>query len=218
MNGSICKPGNATFANHPNDASGNDLSFLDENEQNYHCACEEGFTGLTCSMMYESCADSSTFHTCYHRGTCVDAGQDDFGNKQYGCDCSSAVKGDKYYTGKYCQEEHIQTCDYNQGIFCRNGGVCKDGPDGDSYCQCEDGFLGNLCEVASGVECGSIMCFNGAPCIKEESDIYCDCGQTNIPGKRFTGESCDEERNVFCDESRLHFCLNDGECVDEGNG
>jgi hypothetical protein len=72
--------------------------------------------------------------------------------------------------------------------------------------------------MASGVECGSIMCFNGAPCIKKESNLYCDCGQTNIPGKRFTGESCEEEKNMFCDEPKLHFCLNDGECVDEGNG
>lgn len=216
MNGSTCKAGNATFANHPNDT---DLPFHQaSNGHYYHCACEEGFTGLTCSIVYESCADSSSFHTCYHGGSCVVGDVDDFGNQQYTCDCSTGTRGDRYFTGKYCQEEHIQTCDYSQGIFCNNGGVCKDEPNGESYCQCEDGFLGSLCDKTSVVDCGDIMCYNGAPCMEEGGKLYCDCSQTVIAGKRFRGQSCDEETNVFCDESKQHFCLNHGDCVDEGNG
>eukprot|EP00980_Cylindrotheca_fusiformis_P014370 scaffold3827_cov179-Cylindrotheca_fusiformis.AAC.34 len=195
MNGSVCEQ------------KGN-------NSAEYRCACEEGFTGFTCSTVYESCADSSPYHTCYHGGSCVVGQIDDFGNRQYSCDCTTATRHGRYYTGPYCQEEHIQSCDDSAGIFCRNGGVCKE-RDGENYCHCEQGFVGNLCDEVAVVKCGDTKCYNGAPCI---DDSYCDCTQTIIPGKQFKGTSCDDEASVYCDESKTHFCLNYGDCVDEGNG
>lgn len=146
--------------------------------------------------------------------------KDDFGNTQYQCDCSGAVDGNTRYTGKYCQDAIVKVCDYSQGVFCRNGGVCKDGPDGGSYCQCDEDYHGDLCEKDPGTPCGNgNTCHNGSPCVKDgENGPYCDCSKTTILGIYFTGDSCDEEQNVYCSEDKSHFCLNGSTCVDEGNG
>ena len=222
-NGSRCVAGSATFDNHPKEDDRSDLPFHNDqlSQNNFHCECNPGFTGLTCAIIYESCADASDFHNCYHGAPCVPTGEDEFGNTQYFCDCSAAnSEGGVYFTGKYCQNEHstaITSCDPIAGFSCQNGGLCLFDENGDWFCECEDRFHGNLCELDGGVSCGDTACYNGSPCVEtDEGEAYCDCSQTTVPDKRFMGASCDQELSVKCDESKI--CLNAGKCVEDDNG
>lgn len=222
MNGSKCVAGGAFFDDHPKEDDGSDLPFHNDNlsQDNFHCGCAGGFTGLTCGVIFENCADASELHNCYHGAPCIFTAHDDFGNQQYECDCSAVSDGDNYYTGKYCQNEHSAEviCDPSQGILCKNGGGCKvDDTNGGNFCECGDRFHGSLCELDSGVSCGDKACFNGSPCIQtDQGDAYCDCSQTSDPDRRFMGASCDKELSVACDASKT--CLNAGICVSDGNG
>ena len=159
FNGATCKQGNATFTSHPKNSQGDELEIHHEKSiKGYHCECQAGFTGVSCNVPYETCADGNSTHVCYHGGTCVPGVLDELGNEQYHCDCSSAstslasseggsgsgTDGGSFgsrYAGKYC-EHALNVCKAggdggggdssgNDGVgmnFCANGGACKENP------------------------------------------------------------------------------------------
>jgi Notch-like protein len=192
-NGSTCQEGDASFEGHPTDADGKPFHKDVVDIRNYHCACPEGFTGVTCAIPFESCADERDNHVCYHGGTCILGFLDDDGNNQYHCDCSSATEANvdspsdnKTYVGNYCEYEQETTCgkDDDQpqqnpsaqegaSSFCVNEGVCKNNDDsihnggGEAPCTCGEEYAGAHCEYRSAeiptTSC-DLNCQNGGSC------------------------------------------------------
>jgi hypothetical protein len=165
----ICQQGNATFDSHPVSATGTDLEIHHiKNIKGYHCICPPGFTGVDCSIPFETCGDDNLTHVCYHGGTCVPGQLDELGNEQYHCDCSHAsvvmddvsggaatttstpIMGSRY-AGTYCENVAMEICDSGSATqtFCVNDGVCENLiGQGDAPCKCGSDFTGAHCEFS----------------------------------------------------------------------
>jgi len=217
-----CTIGKANFADHTVVELGTD------NENNMHCQCPIGLTGLYCDVVYESC-DNQPGHTCYHGGSCVPGLEDKYGNEQLFCDCSSAEKDGVEYVGKFCETKKTHICntgaDEDDQVFCVNGGECNPSyPNTSSQpCLCSDGWEGEHCEFKQGhvPEC-TLDCENGGTCVIGVSDpteaehlnhiwsleevdehMRCKCP----PG--FGGHRCQSSAEQ-CGDS---ICLHGGTCV-----
>ena len=179
FNDAVCQKGNATFTTHPRNSLGDELELHHEkNIKGYHCVCPPGFTGVSCKVKYETCADGNSTHVCYHGGKCVEGQTDELGNEQYHCDCSSASTslassggdGDgeggafgSRYAGKYC-DLALNVCNSGNGgvgsgtdneqegvgtNFCANGGTCKVNPTpAEPPCKCDPAWTGAHCEYS----------------------------------------------------------------------
>lgn len=159
MNGGVCVPGPKDldrFANSVKNVAHLNQMYADD--QFAHCACPDGWIGLTCENKLEVCGDDQ--HFCLHGSTCIsDTGSVDQG---YGCDCSQAddsIDGDSkthIFTGDSCQYVDTDICTIGDEYpgrplyFCVNGGRCNgkvtaDKPD--PGCTCPNGYTGPSCEV-----------------------------------------------------------------------
>lgn len=135
-------------------------------------------------------------------------------------------------------------------LDCRNNGVCKFGvaefgfasefqDDQDPlpfsqqdhvngmHCECPKGFTGVRCEIVFKI-CGDNehKCFNGADCIKSQSDqgetfFHCECdGARSDLSQSYAGNFCQHEATTFCAvpvegseaPPRHTFCTNGGRC------
>uniref|UniRef100_A0A7R9W665 EGF-like domain-containing protein n=1 Tax=Pseudictyota dubia TaxID=2749911 RepID=A0A7R9W665_9STRA len=137
-----------------------------------HCRCPDGYTGVTCDFVYETCAvnggddldavlsDGGRYQPrCFHGGTCPEGGV--WGT----CDCTDATvapDGDVgvNYVGRYCEYRVDSSCskedpeDVDAGAdadavatrFCANGGKCP-WDTTQIGCDCEPGFTGEHCEL-----------------------------------------------------------------------
>jgi hypothetical protein len=119
-----------------------------------HCACPDGFVGLTCEHKVEMCGDNEQY--CLHGSTCIE----DTGGSI--CDCSKADEtighGDQpsLFAGESCQHPANDICVQGAAFptrplsFCVNGGTCRDyvSPgEEDPGCDCESGWTGPHCET-----------------------------------------------------------------------
>ena len=94
---------------------------------------------------------------------------------------------------------------------------------GGMYCECPDGFMGNLCEQPFTV-CGENehVCLFRSECVKnglspEEEAFACRCAQDeNSPAR--AGEHCELNANMSCEQNEKYskhaFCTNGGTCKD----
>jgi len=132
-----CVSGHADFSDHPVDPADNsqalDFHSATQDENGMHCACPHGWTGLECTVPFETCDGQ---HPCYFGGECIPGLADQYGNEQLYCDCSNAWDDDgNSYTGKYCEirvsseEEEHTFCDGGSGdddlMYCVNDGECN---------------------------------------------------------------------------------------------
>lgn len=240
-NGSECKPGDASFEGHPTDVNGNELEHHTvTNVQNHHCECPIGYTGVDCSVVYESCADGS--HVCYNQGSCVSGKVDGFGNEQYHCDCTNAFyREDKdliiRFVGKYCEYPEETLCDDGK-MFCVNNGVCATAgaTSENTTCNCTSGFQGLHCEFREEeVPPCDLKCQNGGSCQvglppnansdgavdfqfcvcpPEHSGDLCEVWATNR--QQYPTAMCaasDIETTIYQGFASLSFCVNDGVCT-----
>jgi hypothetical protein len=219
LNDSVCKSGDANFEGMPTDSQGEALDMHKETTmEGYHCECPEGFTGMTCSVIYESCADEATDHVCYHGGRCVRGVLDAFDNLQYHCDCSNAIDDGIYYAGTYCEHPSMTVCDPDKHTFCVNNGECVVTPaGGEPPCDCEAEFTGAHCEYSlSETPRCTQTCINGGTCqigIPHHASpstptqdfynmTYCLCPE------RYNGQQCELDSEP-CGE---HVCFHGATC------
>ena len=67
--------------------------------------------------------------------------------------------------GKFCELERGDVCASNP---CRNGGSCKESPDGSSFfCLCRAGYRGNHCEAIAD-SCRPNPCLYGGLCVGQK--------------------------------------------------
>jgi hypothetical protein len=133
------------------------------NQNGWHCDCPPGLTGLRCGTVFQSCNDGA--HMCYNEGQCINGLEDEYGNNQLFCDCSSAIDEEKgvKYVGKYCEQQvPLSTTKNDDGTatcnpdMCLNGGSCIQPTelDNDSSmiepCDCPSGTYGKHCEYVEG--------------------------------------------------------------------
>lgn len=128
--GAVCAFGESASLATTTTTEGSAISATTTSINGMHCTCPSLYTGTLCEVPYQSCGDGQ--HNCLHGGTCVLGEEDDFGNVQLYCDCSTAVDSvsSTPYVGKYCQHATLtidtQCTEANVATFCRNGGLCND--------------------------------------------------------------------------------------------
>lgn len=189
----------------------------------FHCACQPGWTGPTCSDPFDSC---SVDMPCKNNGNCLLGLRDNYGNEQYFCDCNHALDSDgNKVVGKWCEHQAVTYCD-GQGGFCVNGEcnanyqTSTDSP----MCLCVDGHGGPHCEFSKGQapRC-DLGCEHGGHCVLGETtnapDIYhywdtsenqqdmmhCKCKDG------YDGPLC-EQRKSACGDGH---CFNGSKCVEK---
>jgi len=107
-----------------------DITNKTHDENFEHCACPDGFTGLTCETKVETCGAGE--HVCFHGSRCVKSAGEHF------CRCDAAFTAFSKTAGKYCQHKSTSICTANgqpglgkdEMAFCVNGGVCLGFADG----------------------------------------------------------------------------------------
>lgn len=228
QNGGLCRQGDASFPILGPTKEPLQI-FATRNLNGFHCQCRPGYTGVDCSIKYETCFDqqSGIVAQCFHGGRCRSLDQVDYEHYNL-CDCEPAGEdsGDRY-TGKYCEIKATfdSFCEGNDG-FCLNGGVCSGSGDGAAGCNCTDAFWGDHCEEVFDdrpTEC-TLECRNGGECRIEARDMideltdhlydvlnldqmYCECP----PG--FGGLLCQYEVDVCGDYKKI--CLHGSRCVSD---
>ncbi|KAJ4935646.1 hypothetical protein JOQ06_017177 [Pogonophryne albipinna] len=147
-------------------------SFLQDLEDDYSCACPQGFYAKNCEIIAMTCADGP----CFNGGTCVENVSDG-----YSCRCPTG------FMGSNC-EKRIDRCSSNP---CANGAQCLDHGNR-VMCRCRPGFSGLRCETNID-DCSSNTCRNAGTCVDGINDFTCTCTLG------FTGKDC-SVRTSPCDK------------------
>lgn len=237
-----CVQGEANFTWHPaRPDTGESFDFSKEiSRHGYHCGCPPGLTGLRCGRKYESCNDGT--HTCFNGGQCLATLEDIYQNEQQYCNCPATVKEDGTtvrYSGKYCEVEVVHKdsrCTEEHNI-CQNGGTCKKEVDEIDPCNCQEGYVGRMCEFFEpSVPRCTLRCQQGGSCrygtktenhtlvlnepsgpesqtvvVQHQDYQYCECPLG------FLGNLCENEE-VLCGNIK---CYHGSECIsvtDEATG
>jgi hypothetical protein len=90
---------------------------------------------------------------------------------------------------------------------CLNGGICV-ALDGQESCECQAGYTGTTCDLATALPCDPNPCLNQGVCSATPDDGYsCACAQG------YTGPNCEvaPPSPDACDPDP---CLNGGTCID----
>lgn len=123
----------------------------------FTCKCADGFTGAKCDKRQDPCQPNP----CQLGSLCRRQGYD------FQCICPA------HREGKLC---HLERGDACSSIPCKNGGSCRESPDGSSFfCLCRPGYQGNQCETVSD-SCRPNPCLHGGLCITQKSGYKCSCG------------------------------------------
>lgn len=166
--------------------------------------------------------DTDEIYYCTNKGQC----QREYLN---GCLCPEG------YGGFSCEFIDPQDCN----LDCKNGGTCKLGsPPGTDklnaywfnpddymnwqYCECPNGFSGQLCEGTIEESCGDFVCLNGGKCNDEDGnpmDGRCNCLEAQNGDTYYDGLYCQFPSTDVCykDDTvdEVYFCMNNGECQDD---
>ena len=208
-----CERGTCTFDNHR-------ITCECPREGHYN---QPFWVGESCSNAQMDCDyDAQSYHQgvlargqpCSGHGLCTLNRAADAGENGWNCLC------DDGYIGKRCETElnTIDSCVF-ANVLCIHGNCdsCQNATN--CTCECDPGWTGPACNVEID-ECQPDPCKNGAPCMDQLADFYCDCSK--IPGQ-YGGTYCeskvtcaqqpcgDDERNNCNDEA--HTTLSGIQCL-----
>ena len=131
------------------------------------CKCNDGFTGIDCSIPYETCPDEK--RTCYNGATCTRLNvefakneriaEERNGGSAYECNCQKAFgQSNNAYAGLECEHPASQVCEDEVAVseyaFCTNMGKCKKivrNGEAHAGCDCPPEFEGRHCQYAKGM-------------------------------------------------------------------
>ena len=178
------------------------------------CICSPDYNGDLCEVSVENPCDLE----CQNGGQCqmLPPDEQNINGFKY-CLCPSGLLGD------FCERGEPETpCD----LQCLNGGTCEWGMSGSEnpddafkYCLCPAETEGALCEKAISQPCGEHPCDHGGTCVDgNEGERYCDCTTSNHPSIHYAGLYCEYAATTYCTPSQQYFCVNDGTCVNQGDG
>jgi hypothetical protein len=136
----------------------------------YSCDCDEGFYGQNCEIAENPCASTP----CFNDGVCRA-----LNDTHTTCDCTPP------FQGQYCESVE-DPCNQKN---CQNNANCYE-IGGEAFCECMEGFEGDLCERQVQIDfCASSPCMN-ATCVNKQDDYECHCEEGTI-GKRCHLQPCD---------------------------
>lgn len=157
---------------------------------------------LECDYDFKNYHDGVLIHgqPCSGHGLCTLNRAAEEGQHEWTCVC------DNGYFGKRCEilldTENI--CIY-YGVLCLHGS-CTNCTDADNCaCECDPGWTGSACNQEIN-ECDPDPCQNGAPCMDQLADFYCDCSK--IPGQ-YGGKFCQAQvtcAQLPCGHDEQNFC------------
>ncbi|XP_030848234.1 neurogenic locus Notch protein-like isoform X4 [Strongylocentrotus purpuratus] len=157
-----------------------------------NCVCEEGYTGILCTM---GPCDSDP---CVNGGTCTYSA----GDTTFTCSCPPPLGGPT------CQT--VQ--DLCNGNLCENEAGCTSAPGANPpyTCQCQAGFSGFFCGTDNCITNNDWICNNGTCETIQGGGIRCNCFEG------FTGTVCDQKSTTTtpCNPDP---CKNEGVCAIRGD-
>ncbi|CAD6189419.1 unnamed protein product [Caenorhabditis auriculariae] len=182
----------------------NNATCFEENDS-YRCECTPGFGGKQCDADVDECEIS----VCNNGATCINF----FGT--FECRCPPN------FSGKFCELEDSKECPKN---VCENNGKCKSFEDealpeckcnnphhvcslknGNIFCDCPDGFMGDTCLEQKPSPCDMDPCLNGGQCKDHGNGTYtCLC----LP--HWSGLACGQPAECLVEGKP---CTNGGKCV-----
>jgi len=186
--------------------------------ENYRIECEcprdivyrqPFWKGDACSYEQLECDyDTEKYHEgvllygepCSGHGLCtLDRAAED-GMNPWTCVC------DNGYFGKKCEIllDPENFCVY-YGVLCLHGNCAKCTNAEDCTCACDAGWTGMACSEEID-ECETDPCQNGAPCVDQLADFYCECSK--IPGQ-YGGKFCESQVTCVqspCGNDEQNFC------------
>ncbi|POM82264.1 EGF-like domain protein [Cryptosporidium meleagridis] len=105
------------------------------NEKQFLCVCNDGFTGPTCQTAWDACLTSGPTSLCLNGGICTSTDTPPY----YECKCTVG------FTGMNCEVEN-NVCKTNNP--CQNGGKCSYiGENLPIICTCLTGYSGDYCQI-----------------------------------------------------------------------
>jgi hypothetical protein len=206
------------------------------NPLQFHCDCTDAvgaagqrFAGKYCEHAEVEVCDFVKHIFCVNDGVCKENPLE----TETPCSCGAS------FAGANCEYSYqdIPPCH----LDCQHGGSCQVGiPSWTpaeqanfwntqhnanfTYCLCPTQYQGTLCEIES-LPCGDQTCFHGSTCVEpsdQSGDYFCDCTAPNTlsTSLSYAGRNCEYEATMNCTDNQngLAFCVNQGSCVDGGNG
>ena len=142
---------------------------------------------------------------CSGHGLCTLNRAAEEGHNEWTCVC------DNGYFGKRCEIllDTANLCIY-YGVLCLHGSCEKCTDVENCACECDPGWTGLACSDEID-ECDPDPCQNGAPCMDQEADFYCDCSK--IPGQ-YGGKFCETQvtcTQLPCGDDEQNFCNDQSE-------
>ncbi|KAJ8250185.1 hypothetical protein COCON_G00221070 [Conger conger] len=138
----------------------------------YHCACQDGYSGVTCERAEHACLSNP----CANGGSCTET------SSGFQCQCPAG------WSGPSCLTD-VDDCSPNP---CGHGGVCHDQLNG-YKCSCPPQWTGKICLIDAN-ECESKPCVNAISCRNLIGAYFCEC----MAG--WTGQNCDTNINDCKDQ------------------
>ena len=162
---------------------------------------------------------------CLNGASCVMVMEASNGmEKQYHCDCSTAVSDTDLFAGSSCEHKSTTFCTQpaegaptpEGAMFCVNGGTCKENPY--EGCECSSAWTGFHCEFPVGTAagedyddevqvdqfelCGDSICYYGGTCntltVNGKEKKECDCSTATTETMAYAGASCEFKATKFC--------------------
>lgn len=161
-----------------------------------HCHCPLGTGGVSCEVLGET--ELPCELECYNGGTCEITEVD--GSKHAACQCPTGTSGDQ-----------CESLDEISATSSPTSAATE--PEEVTTTEAPTPTL-----PIQNVPCGMGKCYHGSQCVDGEGGPRCDCAAISDSQTHYAGKYCEFEATTYCDMDQVYFCINGGECLEQGNG